>query len=929
MVQNADDAGATTVSFLLDHTSYPSDSILGSNMASFQGPALISANNAVFSPQDLINISRIGQGSKLSQPSSIGRFGLGFNAVYHFTDVPSFVTGDSLVFFDPHARYVPGVSSAQPGLKINYRNAGLAKHFPDLAASYLHFGCNLCDVYPATLFRFPLRTELQGQASEIKPRACLPSDILCLFESLKVQLPHSLLFLKSVTSVRVFEKSAGAHSPVQLYEVTLQPSQSQSPISAFINDCSKGNKKEAAPLSPLLDRLTFHSRTRTLFPALSTATTEVTFVTQDSSCSSSVSWLVVNALGSSKECLEVAASQHLSNSKMIPWVGLACSVTGGTEGKAFCFLPLPISTGLPFHCNAMFELASNRRDIWKGSDLSGSGKQRVEWNDVLLTNVLPSLLGRMLVELSKVVSTSDERKVWEIFPPPPERLQPPWSHLSHAFYSKHLVEDVPVFPTRTSKQLKRVDQVFFLDATSRSSPNLQSLCTSLDIPLAIDCPQWLHDLICRLTPNTLRLSPGLVIKKLREVVATSGIEGLTLILTTSYASALLSYILSGLRTDQSDVSGPPALLLELDGLPILPLMDGKLGLIKTKGPKGNAFIIPQTSHELDILKPMPHLSIDTTSLPMTLLDSLVPWSNVSTLDVNFDTALNETILPNLMPESWRTKDQASYENSLDISWLQALWRLLLDKPVEKIRTITWPVVPVRGNRIATLNSSIVVTGQGWLDDLSDALQHLGVNLLDEEALSSSITGQIQGHFMQLFHSPSLSGVADAMMSSSTFTSALSSLSASQQRELRRFILQPRWLEGLASLKANQTNLLRSLPVFEVHSLGGESEVFKRLSDGLLLPPKLSQDSMLPLLNPALLHNVIEANADEIVVLEAMGVSHMSLEQFSQVVVSCSSNDAASASLKALGLGLARKLVARSRSSSKKDVSIDAMIDAAR
>lgn len=48
---------------------------------------------------------------KLLTPKCVfqGRFGLGFNAVYHFTDVPSFVSGDHVVMFDPHARYLPGM----------------------------------------------------------------------------------------------------------------------------------------------------------------------------------------------------------------------------------------------------------------------------------------------------------------------------------------------------------------------------------------------------------------------------------------------------------------------------------------------------------------------------------------------------------------------------------------------------------------------------------------------------------------------------------------------------------------------------------------------------------------------------------------------------------------------------------------------------
>lgn len=56
-----------------------------------QGPALLAYNDALFSPSDFHNISRIGQDSKAARPTAIGRFGLGFNAVYHFTDLPCFV----------------------------------------------------------------------------------------------------------------------------------------------------------------------------------------------------------------------------------------------------------------------------------------------------------------------------------------------------------------------------------------------------------------------------------------------------------------------------------------------------------------------------------------------------------------------------------------------------------------------------------------------------------------------------------------------------------------------------------------------------------------------------------------------------------------------------------------------------------------------
>lgn len=63
LLQNADDAGASSLTLLLDDASYPTASILAPAMAAWQGPALLVANDALFSPSDFANISRIGQAS--------------------------------------------------------------------------------------------------------------------------------------------------------------------------------------------------------------------------------------------------------------------------------------------------------------------------------------------------------------------------------------------------------------------------------------------------------------------------------------------------------------------------------------------------------------------------------------------------------------------------------------------------------------------------------------------------------------------------------------------------------------------------------------------------------------------------------------------------------------------------------------------------
>ena len=87
-----------------------------------------------------------------------GRYGLGWSAVYNYTDLPSFASGDHIVIFDPHASHLPGVSAAQPGLKIALnQESDMLSQFPDAFKPYLHFGCQAHGSYKGTLFRFPLR----------------------------------------------------------------------------------------------------------------------------------------------------------------------------------------------------------------------------------------------------------------------------------------------------------------------------------------------------------------------------------------------------------------------------------------------------------------------------------------------------------------------------------------------------------------------------------------------------------------------------------------------------------------------------------------------------------------------------------------------------------------------------------------------------
>ena len=87
MIQNADDAEATKIQFYVDCRQHGSETLLHDHqgLAPFQGPALVSANDAVFSDEDWKGIQSLQQSIKADDPFKVGRFGIGFNSVYHLT----------------------------------------------------------------------------------------------------------------------------------------------------------------------------------------------------------------------------------------------------------------------------------------------------------------------------------------------------------------------------------------------------------------------------------------------------------------------------------------------------------------------------------------------------------------------------------------------------------------------------------------------------------------------------------------------------------------------------------------------------------------------------------------------------------------------------------------------------------------------------
>lgn len=454
LVQNADDAGASTVVFYLDHRTHSSSKLADQALASFQGPSLLVYNNAIFTAEDFQSIQRIGDSLKKSSEDSrakIGRFGIGFNAVYHWTDLPSFVSSNYLVMLDPQARFLPNVNPSNPGKMVDFvGNPTIVSQFPDQFKPYEIEGLKWGKTFNGTLFRLPLRTADQAKTSLLSKRALSLKEAADLLEALKLEASAMLLFLKSVTKIEIRElrdTPAGVAAGAGTLLFSCQATNSSPEL--LRKRCLVSDKPQLALAASNVDFAMPADYTLTIectagaslpsspsSPAPSTAAAPTVYTEH---------WEVCNQLGG-RGANQIASHPDNALLRLIPWAGVAACVrvlnadgtvhadpreqersaspSAGTgdashvmaarDGLAYCFLPLPVRTGLPVMVNGFFELSSNRRDVWQaGADMTGDGRTRALWNIALMKELIAPSYARLLVRLRDALGYSAQyQRLW-------------------------------------------------------------------------------------------------------------------------------------------------------------------------------------------------------------------------------------------------------------------------------------------------------------------------------------------------------------------------------------------------------------------------------------------------------------------------------------------------------------------------------------
>ncbi|XP_048259571.1 sacsin-like [Haliotis rufescens] len=415
IIQNAEDAKATKVMFLYDerHNSSARTSLMNKGMESLQGPALWSYNDAQFTEDDFLNIQDLGGATKEDDATKLGRFGLGFNSVYNLTDVPSFISGNTVVIFDPHRTYL-----GRPGLKADLSSVKNKRMLQTMRGQFQPFdgvfGCDIGqkakgDICKGTLFRFPLRTAEQAEKSEIKHLHYSKSEMKTFLEILVKGAGNLLLYTQNVKLMEVYYLPNGAS--VDKCELLFSVQKKTDDQFSVFNQAKVPHNPQINTLSHFSKQCNMDSREDYLIERVNVSvktTTEFSNSFGIKVHQDNTNWQITWSMG------KTVPGQFATIKGLLPLASTAVPLSTSGDiiqmsslrecqsffcvGHLYCFLPLPLpSTQFAMHINAQFALTEDRRRLCEKTEddktsIPGSWNKHLE-TEVISRTIICTLTG--------------------------------------------------------------------------------------------------------------------------------------------------------------------------------------------------------------------------------------------------------------------------------------------------------------------------------------------------------------------------------------------------------------------------------------------------------------------------------------------------------------------------------------------------------
>ncbi|XP_010148115.1 PREDICTED: sacsin-like, partial [Eurypyga helias] len=571
LLQNADDAGAGLVHFVWDRRQHPVDATFSENWNSLQGPALCIYNDSPFQQQDIEGIQHLGVGGKQGRQDLTGKYGLGFNTVFHFTDCPAFLTGDSaLCVFDPHLYYVPGATTESPGGMFAV-NPEFKRTFPDIYGTFLP---SLFNLNQGVLFRLPLRTAAGATISKVSGMVVRDQDLMAIETVLAEDGEDLLLFLRHLHTVVFSEITPDGGQVLERLRVATELTDGDAELRQGFQArlCQGMDGNGHTSVSYIMTVKTSKSRTSTV-------------------------WRVISQAGVQEGAEESPVFGRLPYGSVA-----ACLKPLGLNkvtGKAFCTLPLPLNTGLPVHINANFSVDAARRNLcWDPNSTEA------DWNRFLLRHLVAPLYCAFLTRQWKALGPEGLQfkslkvcqqhlashylhlfpAVSEVLPTFQDMVRDVYRHLSH--------KRLPLVPVY---HIKRPDSTvtmtwaspgggdvltepYFLEETPE--PALQEVLQHLNMNLvpAFTHLRQIYKEFIGAQVEVVALQPASLQRFLRALaLPVPCMLAETPLRTPKSCSILLNHCLDPMDKDEKKI-------LELEGLPLLVTQDGCLNALSIHHP---------------------------------------------------------------------------------------------------------------------------------------------------------------------------------------------------------------------------------------------------------------------------------------------------------------------------------------------------------
>ncbi|RHZ79535.1 hypothetical protein Glove_144g94 [Diversispora epigaea] len=407
-LQNADDAGAKRFHVIIDGRSHPTKSLLYGGMKAWQGPAILIFNDARFEESDFDSLMRIRVGGKQDDDTKIGKHGLGFNSCYHFTDFPSFISGDSIAFLDPQEKFLPKKNDLpQRGIIGPFPRNGIRNFSErDQFIPYKDIeGIDFQSTFNGTLFRIPLRQ----QPSEISDRIFSVNEVQDLFMEIKSNVTSQFLFLRNIEKIEVSSISDATSS-----------CQTDSLWKATINGLDESTRSKRKYIVNGDVRI-FQMEIELIDNSNTVQNDQWIIVTgaqpnpEDSELQKYAKQYRLRVLGGVAALLKSKSKskepdnlfQNLIFPNYPPIIvnnNQENEELSDFEGRLFSTFSLPDTTCLSVHLNGTWAQGSDRARllIEKDNDLPDMDHQKLNWNRHILLEFLPDLHCKLLEEIIKL-----------------------------------------------------------------------------------------------------------------------------------------------------------------------------------------------------------------------------------------------------------------------------------------------------------------------------------------------------------------------------------------------------------------------------------------------------------------------------------------------------------------------------------------------